>query len=136
MKGILADINIAGQVRALVETFFASAEWSEFWNSLDFARPSFADFGLNQRSPDDLVWQTCQDNGLVLITGNRNQDGPTSVETTLRERLESYSLPVITVSQPKSLGLNAAYTSQVGIKLLEYLDDIEKYRGTGRLYVP
>ena len=87
MKGILADINIAGQVRALVETFFASAEWSEFWNSLELARPSFADFGLNQRSPDNLVWQTCQDNGLVLITGNRNQDGPTSLEATLRERI-------------------------------------------------
>ena len=37
---------------------------------------------------------------------------------------------------PKSLGLNATYTAQVGVKLLDYLLNIEKYRGTGRLYVP
>ena len=32
--------------------------------------------------------------------------------------------------------MNAAYTAQVGIKLLEYLLDMEYHIGTGRLYVP
>ena len=136
MKGILADINIAGQVRELVATFYASAEWSEIWNDLGLACLFFADLGLARRAPDDLVWQTCQDNGLVLITGNRNKDGPTSLEATLRERLEPESLPVVTVSKPKSLGLDAAYTAQVGVKLLDYLLNIGNYRGAGRLYVP
>ncbi len=136
MKGLLADINIAGQVRTLMETFYASEEWAEYWTALQIRCLFFEHVGLNPRSPDDVVWQTCQDSGLILITGNRNHDGPTSLEATIRTRLQPDSLPVITVSQAKSLGLNTAYTAQVGIKLLDYLYNIEQYRGTGRLYVP
>ena len=135
MKGILADINIAGQVRTLVDTFYASEEWSDLWNSLEIPCLFFAHVGLDRRAPDDVVWQTCQDNELVLITGNRNHDGPTSLEATIRERLKPDSLPVVTVSRPKSLGLNAAYTAKVGIQLLDYLLNIDKHYGTGRLYV-
>ena len=136
MKGLFADINIAGQVRCLVDTFYSSEEWFEIWNSLGVTCHFFEQFDLDPRSPDDIVWQSCQDNELILITGNRNQDGPTSLETTIRLRLRSDSLPVVTVSRPKSLGLHAAYTAQIGMKLLEYLFDIEFHRGTGRLYVP
>jgi len=136
LKGILADHNIAGQTRDLVDDFYGSEEWSEIWKSLGLSFLVFSNIGLDHRSPDDLVWQTCQDNGLILITGNRNHDGPDSLEATLRERLQSDSLPVITVSKPKSLGLNALYTAQVGIKLLDYLLFIDRYRGIGRLYVP
>ena len=136
MKGILADINIAGQVRDLVETFFTSEEWSEVWQAVGVPYLVFSNVGLDPRAPDDVVWQMCQDNGLVLITGNRNDDGPTSLEATIRERLKPDSLPVVTVSRPKSLGLNSAYTARVGIQLLDYLLNIDKFRGTGRLYVP
>ena len=132
MKGLLADINIAGQTRALVENFFGSEEWSEFWNALNVPFLVFANVGLAPNTSDDVVWQSCQENELVLITGNRNKDGPTSMEATIRTRLRPDSLPVITVSKPTTLGLNSAYTSQVGIKLLELLYDIEHYRGTGR----
>ena len=136
MKGLLADINIAWQMRSLVDRFYSSDEWLDIWNSLGIACHFFEEFGLDPRSQDDLVWQTCQDSELVLITANRNQDGPASLETTIRLRLRPDSLPVITVSRAKSLGLNAGYTAQVGIKLLEYLFDIDFHRGTGRLYVP
>jgi len=136
MKGILADINIAGNVKVLVNTFFESEEWSEIWRSLGITYFAFANIGLDPRTPDDVVWQTCQDNGLILITGNRNKDGPTSLEQTLRERLTPTSLPVITISQQKSLGLNAAYTARVGIQILDILLNIEKFLGAGRLFVP
>jgi hypothetical protein len=136
VKGILADINIAGQVRFLLETFYASEEWAEFRNDLKHTCHFFEELGLDRRASDDIVWQTCQDNGLGLITGNRNHDGPTSPEAPLRERLKPDSLPVITVSKPNSLGLSAASTAQVGIKLLEYLYNITNYLGAGRLYVP
>jgi len=136
VKGILADINIAGQVRILVETFYTSEEWAGLWNSLGITCQFFAHVGLASRASDDVVWQTCQDTGLVLITGNRNKDGPTSLEATIRERLKPDSLPVITVSRPKSLGVNSGYTAKVGIRLLDYLLNIDKHHGTGRLYVP
>ena len=136
MKGLLADINIAGQFRMLVKTFYGSEEWSEFWDSLNIPFLVFANVGLAPNAPDNIVWQSCQENELVLITGNRNKDGPTSLEATLQAHLQSNSLPVITVSQPTSLGMNSEYTSQVGIKLLDYLLNIDNLRGTGRLYVP
>ena len=134
MKGLLADVNITGQVREIVRTFYGSEEWSEIWNSLGI--PFFVFANIVPGSADDIVWQTCQDNELVLITGNRNKDGPTSLEATLRERLKPDSLPVITVSRPKMLGVKSTYTAQVGIQLLDYLLNIDKFRGTGRLYVP
>ena len=136
MKGVLADVNIEGQARELVDAFFGSEEWSEFWNSLGIPFLVFANIGLATDTPDDIVWQTCQDNELVLITGNRNKDGPTSLEAPLRERVKPESLPVITVSRPNTLGASSAYMARVGVKLLELLYDIEQYRGTGRLYVP
>ena len=136
MKGILADVNIAGHVRELVETFFESEEWSEFWNFLGISFFEFANVGLHRRAPDDVVWRTCQEKELILITGNRNQVGPTSLEATIRECLKPESLPVITVSRPQSLGASSVYMAQVGIKLLEYLYNIDTFRGTGRLYVP
>lgn len=104
MNGLLADVNIAGEVRDLVETLDGSEEWSAFWDALNLPVLVFANIGLAPDSPDDVVWQTCQDNALILITGNRNNDGPTSLEATIRERLSPKSLPVITVSHPTSLG--------------------------------
>ena len=55
MKGILADINITGQVRDLVETFFTSEEWAEIWRSLGVPYLVFANLGLDPRAPDDVV---------------------------------------------------------------------------------
>lgn len=117
MKGILADINIEGHIRDLIETFYTSEEWSVFWNHLGIESLTFPEIGLAADTADDIVWQTCQDLQLVLITGNRNKDGPTSLETTIRKRLRPESLPVVTVSRAKSLGFNARYTADVGIKL-------------------
>ena len=67
MKGLLADINIAGNVQKLVDSFFSSEGWSELWDSLGLSFVVFANIGLDERAPDDIVWQTCQDYGLVLI---------------------------------------------------------------------
>ncbi len=136
MRGIIADVNLEGPVQNLVETFFRSKEWSEFWAKLGLSNLVFADVGLHRRAKDNVVWQTCQDNDLILITGNRNDDDPTSLEATIRDRLRPDSLPVITVAQPKSLGVSASYTAEVGIRILEILYDIDDYRGTGRIYAP
>ena len=136
MNAILADINITGQVRDLVETFYKSAAWIDFWDSLQIQSFTFAQVGLAADSPDDQVWRMCQARGWVLITGNRNQDGPTSLETTLRTLLKPDSLPVITISRSRSLGKRSDYTAAVGIQLLDYLLNIEKFLGTGRLFVP
>ena len=83
MKGLLADVNNVKQVRVLVMLMQEDARL-EFWQHLALTVPGFADFGLNPRSPDVDVWRVCQAEELVLITANRNDDGPDSLEATIR----------------------------------------------------
>ena len=37
---------------------------------------TFEEFDLSQDATDATIWQTCQDHDILLITGNRNAEGP------------------------------------------------------------
>lgn len=78
----------------------------------------------------------CQDLGIVLVTGNRNADGVDSLEMTVRNHGTVKSLPVLTISDSKRLLRDRDYPQAAAVKLLEYLTDLENFRGTGRLYIP
>jgi hypothetical protein len=71
-----------------------------------------------------------------LFTGNRNQEGPESLEMAIRLHNQANSLPVITLSNPKRFGHDRRYVHRVAERLLDILQKIENYRGAGRLYVP
>lgn len=72
----------------------------------------------------------------VLITSNRNQDDADSLETAIRDRGTTDSLPVLTISDPDRFHTDRNYVDKVVEALLDILLDIEVYRGTGRLYLP
>jgi hypothetical protein len=135
MKGILADNDVGGHV-ALIMSIWQSPAWREVWDSLALALYSFADAGLNVEATDADIWHACQKAQIVLITANRNDDGPDSLQATIREHNTAMSLPVLTLGNAKRLVVDKAYARQTAEKALEYLLDIEKYRGVGRLYVP
>ncbi len=135
MKGIMADINIRGQVEELL-LIWQSPAWREMWDSLRLSYFTFADFGLHHQAVDSLVWQACQDREVVLVTANRNDDGPDSLEETLRSRNTPRSLPVFTVADIHRFDREPSYVLRTAIRLLDYLFDIDRVRGTGRLYVP
>jgi hypothetical protein len=78
----------------------------------------------------------CQQPEILLITGTRNLDGPDSLETTIRELNTPFCLPVITLADQDRIMEGKAYAAKVAERLLEYLYDMENYRGTGRLFVP
>ncbi len=80
-----------------------------------------------------VLWRACQQHQLVLLTGNRNKDGPDSLEATIQAENTPQSLPVFTLADPLSSG---AYAEPVAIRLLEHLYDIGSLRGTGRMYIP
>jgi hypothetical protein len=82
VKGVLADVNIEGYVDRLVARMQVDP-WKLFWDHLQIQYLRFADVGLKAQSPDSLVWQTCQDNDLALVTDNRNQSGPDSSARTM-----------------------------------------------------
>jgi hypothetical protein len=73
---------------------------------------------------------------LVLVTGNRNDDGPDSLEAVIRNENQLDSLPVITIADPDRMLRDRLYADTVAERLLDYLMRIDEIRSTGRIYVP
>jgi len=132
---LLADNDAVGYVEAIVQEM-QSPRWADFWTSLGVTLVHFRDVGLTPESSDREIWQTCQAGQLFLITNNRNQEGPDSLEATIRELNDPGSLPVFTISDLNTFRTNRAYVGRVAEKLYEYLVDIDGLLGTGRLYLP
>jgi hypothetical protein len=135
VNGILPDINAVGQIHALVRQM-RSEPWVDFWNALGLVLKSFEDVGLSATSTDLEIWRTCQAQPLVLITDNRNQDSPDSLEATIRSLNQADSLPVFTIGDLNKFQSSRAYGEQVLEQLYDYLLRIDELRGTGRLYLP
>jgi hypothetical protein len=110
--------------------------WSDFWVSLNCLTPTFQDLHLDAEASDEIVWRTCQQNELILFTSNRNARGLDSLELVIRALNTSESLPVFTLADAQRLMRDYSYAERTAVKLLEYLFDIEKLRGTGRIYIP
>jgi hypothetical protein len=135
MRGILADINVGKQQRAIL-AIWHSDTWRDFWNDLGLCVVNFPSLGLPFDAPDVVVWRTCQKEDLVLITANRNKRGPDSLEAVIRKENQPDSLPVVTISDQDRVLQDRIYAEKVAVKLLEYLIRIDEVRGAGRLYVP
>ncbi|MCI0641973.1 MAG: hypothetical protein L0Y72_28715 [Gemmataceae bacterium] len=135
MKGILADINIQGQVNLLVRIMQADP-WKLFWDDLSLKYASFADLGLADKASDSLVWETCQLQEFVLVTDNRNQKTPDSLEATIRAKNTNSSSPVFTIANVPHLSDSRQYAERVIEKMLDYLLRMDDLLGTGRLFLP
>jgi hypothetical protein len=92
MRGILADINVGKQRRAIL-AMWTSESWRDLWSDLGLPVVKFPQVGLPHNASDAIIWRTCQREELVLITGNRNNDGPDSLEATIRNESQPDSLP-------------------------------------------
>jgi hypothetical protein len=135
VRAILADANIQGQVAGLVH-YIERTDWCEYWTYLGLSLQTFADLNLHPDSPDAEIWRVCQRENLVLLTANRNEDGPDSLQTTIRTESTPESLPVLTISDIRRLQNSGEYAERVVTKLFEVLLNIDGVRGTGRLYLP
>jgi hypothetical protein len=135
VKGLLADVNIEGHFRVLLQLLQAEAR-RELWTFLNLGALTFPDLHLLADTLDVIVWQTCQREQLVLVTGNRNARGPDSLEWAIRTLNTPASLPVITLADPNRILADRPYGERVADRLLETLYDLENYRGAGRIYVP
>jgi hypothetical protein len=135
VRGILADINVKGQQRT-IQSIWNSNVWREIWLGLGLMWESFPSLGLSVEASDALIWRTCQREKLVLITSNRNADGPESLESVIRSENKVDSLPVITIANADRVMQDRVYAEQVAERLLGELMRIDDIRGTGRIYVP
>lgn len=135
MKGILADINSQGHLDLFMHVW-VSDEWREIWEYLQLSVVSFEEMGLIAKAPDDVVWHVCQERQIALLTANRNNEAPDSLEATIRQHNREDSLPVFTIADANRVMNDRDYARRVAEKLLEYLLVIDGVRGTGRMYVP
>ncbi len=121
---------------AILRLILEGAEWGSIWAELALPILTFPDMGLDREAPDAVIWRLCQARGLILLTGNRNDDGPDSLESTIRNENSLDSLPVLTLADVEAVRRSRAYAERVVEKLVDYLVNVENYRGTGRLYLP
>jgi predicted nuclease of predicted toxin-antitoxin system len=135
MKGILADMNVIGQVGALVRQMQTPA-WIDIWNSLNIELKHFDDVGLSENSTDLEIWQTCQSEQLVLVTDNRNCESDESLEAAIRTYNNPDSLPVFTISDIDRFQASGDFARKVLEDFFDYLMRIDEVRGTGRLFLP
>ena len=84
---------------------------------------TFEEFDLSQDATDATIWQTCQDHDILLITGNRNAEGPESLEITLRQRNTPNCLPVLTLADPDRIQRDRQYAEAVVERLFDILID-------------
>ena len=135
MITLLADANIEGQVDLLVARM-QSDTWKELWDYLGLCHVTFADVGLDRADTDTVIWQRCQDAELLLLTDNRNDDGPDSLEATIRARNTGRSLPSFTIGNISHLQSSTEYADRVIEQLLSYILELDEIRGAGRLFLP
>lgn len=135
VNGILADANCEGHLVLLLRLL--QEGWRrDVWEVLHLPPVSFVDLGLQADASDRAVWEACQRAHVVLLTANRNDAGPESLEATMQQHNTTESLPVFTLANDQRVLRDRAYAEAVADRLLEFLFDIDSYRGTGRLYVP
>ncbi len=96
---------------------------------------SFSEVGLAANAPDRVVWRFAQEQQMLLLTANRNMKGEDSLETTLREEITPESLPVITISRVDRTE-QTIYHEQCTARLLDFVLDLDRYRGVPRLFIP
>jgi hypothetical protein len=129
------DENIDGYAEYLSRFVFSPA-WGDFSLQLGICIVKFEQIGLAKGTPDDQVWEFCQQQHIYLITDNRNQNDANSLQNIIRTRNQPTSLPVFTISDVNRFRFEREYVESVVVKLLEYLVDADIILGTGRLYLP
>ena len=135
VKGILADVHMRGFIEALVREM-KSEYWADFWKQFGPEFFYFEDVGLTPISTDLEIWLRCQAEQLILLTDNRNHDSDDSLESAIRLHNQSDSLPVLTIGSLDRFGNSKAYAKLVVETLYDYLMEIDRVRGAGRLYLP
>jgi hypothetical protein len=131
----MADNDSGGQFAVLLGILESDA-WREFWRKADCSVATFEELELDQTASDAVVWHVCQERQIILITSNRNREGPDSLEATIRTSNTLNSMPVITIGDPQRLMESKAYAESAAVRLIDYLLEAESYRGAGRLYIP
>lgn len=133
MQIVMSDHNCEGQADAI----FQSLRHHGLLPLLPIQLLLFGEVDLHPKTGDRQVWQFCQDNGYLLLTGNRTaDDGARSLDYVIRTLLKEDSLPVITIGNLNRVMVDPTYCWRCAENLAEIILDLDRVRGTPRLYIP
>ena len=135
MPTIMADHDVEGHLRVRIR-IWSSPDFFELLAETGCTFESSARLGLEPNTPDSVVWNLCQEREIILLTGNRNADGHDSLEETIRREFMADSLPVFTISNPSRLMKDPQYAEQVAARIHDYLQELDRLKGAGRVYLP
>lgn len=135
MAKVLADHNVEGHLDVLASIWLAD-EWLELWQWLNGKVLTLAAIGVPDTILDSDLWLLCQQQEMLLITSNRNAHGEDSLEATMRPRCGPDSLSVLTIADSDRVMYDRQYAERVAVKVLEILLDLNRFRGTPRVYIP
>ena len=128
---ILLDHDIEG-FDVFIKAGLRETGWDQ---DFDFEFLRLRDLGLPDDCKDREIWRRCQQDGLLLLTQNRNSDDETSLQITIERENSPTSLPVITVGDAERLRA-ADYRQEVANGIATVLVYLDHYRGAGRAFVP
>ena len=136
MKGLLTDVNLQGLLPAIRRQI--DADFREIFDFLNIKLSSFADLGIPEQLDDQSLWLLCQNDGWVLLTENRNQAEPTSLQTTLDQFWSPGQLPVLTLANKSRFQLNREHFIHTVRDIADLLLDIHDGKSCDqpRIYVP
>jgi hypothetical protein len=135
MRGILADVNAQGHATYLLR-LLEELELLPFLDSLRFA--TLPDLGLPRDMNDRSLWSFCQTAEWVLLTQNRNQHDPDSLQATIADSWQAGMLPIVTLANGAKFLRSRIYAQRVAADIAELLYGIERgqYRDQPRVFVP
>ena len=134
MQTILSDHNCEGQAKAIFDALLYDNTWLEL---VPMQLKWFQQIGLSNKATDEEVLRLCQEQGYLLLTGNRTaDDGEASLELSVRRLITPDSLPVLTIGNLRRVNADPAYCRACAERLAEIVDELHKYRGVTRLFIP
>jgi len=137
MQGLLADVNVQGHLTQL-RYLLASLDLRPVLDALNLQIVTFNDLGIPRSIDDRTLWNLCQEQGWVLFTDDRNNDGPDSLHQTLLDSWKEGHLPVLTIAKKVRFENDRNYAERVANDIANLLFGIacEEYRDQPRIWVP
>jgi len=132
MIKILVDRNMEGPA-SILWGMLGFEGWLSFF---PLRLQSLIEMGLPDNSTDQAVWNLAQTQEMILLTGNRSLEPGDTLERIIRQYNTPSTLPVLSITQSDLITYDRHYQELCLDRLLEILENLESYKGSGRIFLP
>lgn len=139
VQGLLTDVNVQGLVPK-INGLLARLDLTELLDVAGLRLVTFRELGLAPRLDDRSLWDFCQAQGWVLLTDDKNDDGPDSLRAVLDDSWQVGHLPVLTFANKprfeRRWGGDAERVAQSIATLLFEIKVEGRHRDQPRIFLP